>query len=96
MEPTLRDGDRLLVRYAAAPRVGRLVVVALPDGPQGPRPLAVKRLTRLEADGGLWVESDNAAVGTDSWTVGALPGGALRAVVVSRLPRVRRPVARHR
>ena len=38
MEPTLRDGDRLLVRYGARTRPNALVVVRLPD-----RPIAVKR-----------------------------------------------------
>src|SRR6478735_1493502 len=31
MRPTLLDGDRLLVRHGATPRVGDLVVVRLPD-----------------------------------------------------------------
>lgn len=96
MEPTLRDGDRLLIRYAVRPHPGQLVVVELPDGPQGPRPVAVKRLTRREADGSLWVESDNLGVGTDSWRVGALPGAAVRAVVLRRLPRAPRWAARRR
>lgn len=65
MLPTLRDGDRLLVRYDARPRAGRLAVVRLPD-----RPLAVKRLD-VEQDGGWWVASDNPAEGTDSWTLGS-------------------------
>ena len=53
MEPTLYDGDRLLVRYGARPRPGRLAVIRLPD-----RPIAVKRLvSRL--DDGWWVERDN-------------------------------------
>ncbi|MGH3501444.1 MAG: S24 family peptidase, partial [Nocardioidaceae bacterium] len=53
MEPTLRAGDRLLVRYGATPRLGRLAVVRLPD-----RPIAVKRVT-ARVDGGWWVERDN-------------------------------------
>src|SRR6185312_12148956 len=32
MQPTLYDGDRLLVRHGAVPRDGALVVVRLPDG----------------------------------------------------------------
>lgn len=87
MEPTLLAGDRVLVRHGALARPGDLVLVELPPGPDGPRPLAVKRATRREPDGRWWVESDNAAVGTDSRTVGTLPPRAVRARVVWRLPR---------
>lgn len=85
MEPTLRDGDRLLVRAVtggaadgAAP--GRLVVVRLPGG----RPLAVKRLLRSGPDG-WWVERDNPREGVDSWQVGAVAGDDRLAVVLARL-----------
>lgn len=64
MLPALRPGDRLLVRWGARPRPGRLVVVRL----QG-RPLAVKRAAVVAA-AGWWVESDNPRQGTDSWTLG--------------------------
>jgi signal peptidase I len=94
MLPTLRDGDRLLVRYAATarsdsparyteavrPRPGSLVLVRLPGG----RPLSVKRLLRREPDG-WWVERDNPREGVDSWQVGAVPEDDLVAVVVRRL-----------
>ncbi len=83
MEPTLRDGDRLLVRYDGAAAVGRLAVVRLPH-----RPLAVKRLTRREPDG-WWVERDNPAEGVDSWLVGAISDRDVVAVVVC--PLWRRP-----
>lgn len=91
MEPTLRDGRMLLIRYAANARPGRLVVVALPPDADGrPRPLAVKRLMHYQVDGRAWIESDNlsAAGRVDSWTVGALPTSCLVAVVLS--PRSRR------
>ncbi len=87
MEPTLLPGDRVLVRYGAPVRAGDLVLVDLPPGPDGPRPLAVKRAVRREPGGGWWVASDNAAHGTDSRTLGALPASAVRARVVLRLPR---------
>lgn len=89
MEPTLIAGDVLLVRHAAEGRPGDVVVVHLPQGPEGSRPVAVKRLTRVEPDGGLWVESDALGAGTDSWTLGALPADALVAVALLRLPRLR-------
>jgi hypothetical protein len=82
MEPTLREGDLLLVRWGAPPRVGRLAVVVLPEG----RPLSVKRIARRVPDG-WWVERDNPAIGVDSWLVGALPESAIRAVVLLRLSR---------
>jgi nickel-type superoxide dismutase maturation protease len=65
MLPTLHPGDWLLVRYGARPAAGRLVVVRLPD-----RPVSVKRAAVRDANG-WWVESDNPAEGTDSWTLAA-------------------------
>jgi len=80
MLPTLRAGDRLLVRYGAPARVGALGVVVLPD-----RPLAVKRFGVRSAEG-WWVERDNPAEGVDSWTLGhAVPDADIRAIVVARL-----------
>ena len=71
MEPTLHEGDRLLVLYGVRPRLGRLALVRLPDDDHGvPRPLAVKRVTRPAPDGadGWWVERDNPARGsTRGW-----------------------------
>ncbi|MBA2445238.1 MAG: peptidase S24 [Nocardioidaceae bacterium] len=75
MQPTVRDGDRLLVRYGGAPAIGRLAVVRLPD-----RPLAIKRVTRRVA-GGWWVERDNPAEGVDSWLVGAIAEADVVAIV---------------
>ncbi|MGI8614981.1 MAG: S24/S26 family peptidase [Nocardioidaceae bacterium] len=66
MQPTLRDGDRLLVVHGARPRVGGLVVVRLPDGV-----VAVKRAVRREP-GGWWVERDNPTEGVDSRVVGVV------------------------
>lgn len=85
MEPTLYAGDQLLVRWGAAPRPGQLVVVAWPD-----RPLSVKRLAFRDAQG-WWVERDNPAEGTDSWSAGPLPEDGVRAVVLCRLWPWRRP-----
>ena len=79
MQPTLRDGDRLLVHHGASPRAGDLVVVRLPDGV-----LAVKRATSRQVDG-WWVERDNPDEGVDSWRVGAIPEADVVAVVRSRL-----------
>jgi phage repressor protein C with HTH and peptisase S24 domain len=89
MEPALHEGDRLLVLYGARARRGKLAVVRLPDDAAGaPRPLAVKRLTHRDPDGGdgWWVERDNPKEGLDSWAVGAIPASGIRARVVLRVP----------
>ena len=62
MEPTLRDGDWLLVdphayRHAL-PRAGDLVVAA---DPRQPGRLIVKRVERIEADGLLALAGDHPA-----------------------------------
>jgi phage repressor protein C with HTH and peptisase S24 domain len=94
MEPTLYAGDRLLVRYAAEPRAGDLVVVRLPE-----RPIAVKRVTRRTPEG-WWVERDSPDEGVDSWLVGAVPDDDVVALVVARvwpwrwLSRLRRSIPR--
>ena len=69
MEPTLRDGDLLLVRVGRARGAGRLVVVAAARTSRARRQAC--RPTR-RADG-WWVERDNPREGVDSWVVGAVP-----------------------
>jgi signal peptidase I len=93
MQPTLVDGDRLMVRTVRPddpdPPPGSLVVVRLPDG----RPEAVKRLVRREPEG-WWVERDNPDEGVDSWLVGAIAEPDLIGVVLARVwprPRLLRP-----
>ena len=86
MEPTLYDGDRLLLVHGVFPTIGRMAVVRLPDGV-----VAVKRVVRREP-AGWWVERDNPAAGVDSWTVGALPDDAVLARVLCRLWPPRRRV----
>jgi signal peptidase I len=79
MQPTLYDGDRLLVLHGGTPRPGVLVVVRLPSGV-----VAVKRAVRHEP-GGWWVERDNPREGVDSWSVGAVPDSDVLATVLCRL-----------
>lgn len=92
MEPTLHSGDRLVVLRGARPRLGSIAVVRLPADRDGvPRPLAVKRVTRLDpADPTrFWVEADNqSAPGVvDSWTLGqGLARSDIRARVLFRVP----------
>jgi phage repressor protein C with HTH and peptisase S24 domain len=80
MEPTLRAGDRLLVRWGAAPLPGEVAVVRLPGG----RPVSVKRLLRREPEG-WWVERDSPTEGVDSWSVGAVPDADVLGLVVRRI-----------
>ena len=89
MEPTLHEGDRLLVMYGARPRRGRLAIVCLPNDAAGnARPLAFKRLSRRDPEGGdgWWVERDNPREGLDSWAFGAIPASGIRARVILRVP----------
>ena len=78
MEPTLYDGDHLVVLFGGRPRPGRLAVVRLPGAP-----LSVKRLAFHDGSG-WWVERDNPAQGVDSWQVGAVPDTDVVATVLLR------------
>lgn len=86
MQPTYVDGDRLLVAYGVRAVPGRAHVIRLPDGPDGPRPVAVKRLTRREGDG-WWAERDSPTEGVDSWSLGAIADRDVLARVLLRLSR---------
>lgn len=85
MNPTYVEGDRLLVHYGSAYRLGDVVVASLPDGPMGARPIGVKRLARW-VEGAAWLASDNPA-GTDSATFGAVDPAAILGKVVWRIPK---------
>lgn len=96
MEPTLREGDRLLVRYDAVPTAGRLVLARFADGT-----LAVKRAAErrsLRGGGpGWWLLSDNPDDGVDSRHRGPVGEGDVRAVVLARVwpsPRLGRHLTR--
>jgi signal peptidase I len=81
MSPTLRHGDRLLVRRLApgAPIVPGTVVLA--RFPARPELLVVKRVERA-VPGGSWVVGDNSFVTDDSRSYGvAVPVGR----VIARL-----------
>jgi type IV secretory pathway protease TraF len=92
MLPTLRAGDRLLVRYAAPVTPGRLVLARLPDGSLVVKRAAEARNTRTGA-AGWWLLSDNPREGVDSRHRGVVAARDVLAVVVARLwPRpTRRP-----
>jgi nickel-type superoxide dismutase maturation protease len=77
MSPTVRHGDRLLVRRvrpAAPVRPGDVVLARFPARPEL---LVVKRVRRV-APGGHWIVGDNPLVTDDSRAYGA-------AVVVGRV-----------
>ena len=91
MEPGLRDGDRLLVRWGRPARPGDVVVARFADGT-----LAVKRATEQRTtrtgEPGWWLLSDNPAEGVDSRHRGVVAERHLLAVVIRRVwPWGRRP-----
>jgi nickel-type superoxide dismutase maturation protease len=69
MSPTVRSGDRLLVRRLGSPDAVRAGDVVLARFPSRPDLLVVKRVRRAVA-GGHWVEGDNAFVADDSRAYG--------------------------
>jgi nickel-type superoxide dismutase maturation protease len=77
MSPTVRSGDRLLVRRVRSPDAVRTGDVVLARFPSRPDLLVVKRVRRA-VPGGHWVEGDNPFVTDDSRAFGA-------AVVVGRV-----------
>ena len=77
MSPTVRSGDRLLVRRVTSPGTVRAGDVVLARVPTRPDLLVVKRV-RYAVDGGHWVEGDNPFVTDDSRAFGT-------AVVVGRV-----------
>jgi signal peptidase I len=81
MEPTLKDGDRLVVRWGRRhARPGAVAIVRLP----GDRPLSIKRIAFRDPDG-WWVERDNPTIGVDSWQVGAIADHDLLGVALLRV-----------
>jgi phage repressor protein C with HTH and peptisase S24 domain len=83
MSPTVRHGDRLLVRRVDRADQVRDGDVVLARFPARPELLVVKRVRR-EVPGGHWVEGDNPLVTDDSRAFGT-------AVVVARVVARLRP-----
>lgn len=85
MLPTLRDGDRLLLRYGVRPRVGEVVVARFRDGTLVVKRAAERRRTTTGREG-WWLLSDNAEEGrADSRARGAVPDEDVLAVARWRL-----------
>lgn len=74
MEPTLRPGDQLVVRYGGRVRAGDVVVLRHPFQHDL---LIVKRVVRRlpgrNGEAGWWVRGDNPAVRNDSREFGVVP-----------------------
>ncbi|WP_308128019.1 S26 family signal peptidase [Modestobacter italicus] len=84
MSPTVRHGDRLLVRRlrpGAAVRPGDVVLARFPSRPE----LLVVKRVRHPTPGGHWVEGDNPLVTDDSRAFG--PAVVLGRVVARLRPR---------
>lgn len=88
MEPTLREGDRLWVKYGTQPSIGSMVIARFPDGT-----VAVKRAAERRGEK-WWLLSDNPAEGVDSRHRGAISPDQILAVVKFRLPSLARLYAR--
>jgi phage repressor protein C with HTH and peptisase S24 domain len=90
MRPTLRPGDRLLVRYAVPVTAGSLVLARFADGTLTVKRAAEPRPGRA-GDPGWWLLSDNPDRGVDSRHRGVVDERDVVAVVRARLwPRPRR------
>lgn len=81
MLPALRPGDRLLVRWGAPARPGRLVLARPLARPE----LLVVKRARLDLGDGDWdVTADNPAVAGRGWTSG--PARVLGVVLLRYRP----------
>ena len=78
MEPTLRDGDWLLVNPDAfrkrTPGVGELVVAR---DPREPRRVIVKRVATVEPNDRVRLAGDHPGHGADAETIGPVESGAV-------------------
>lgn len=84
MEPTLRQGDRLLVSYAAVPVAGDVVLARFPDATVAVK-RAVERRSIRTGGPGWWLLSDNPDEGVDSRHRGPVGDEAVLGVVRLRL-----------
>ncbi|WP_370865613.1 S24 family peptidase [Nocardioides agariphilus] len=84
MRPTLRPGDRLVVRYGGRVRPGSLVVARFADGTVAVKRAADRRLTASDQPG-WWLASDNPSQGVDSRHRGPVADGDVLAVVRARV-----------
>jgi len=79
MEPGLREGDRLLVRWGAVPQETDVVLARFADGTLAVKRASERRTTRSNA-AGWWLLSDNPTDGVDSRHRGVVPADDVLAV----------------
>ena len=84
MEPTLADGEFVLIDRERRPVPGEL---ALARHPRQDDLLVVKRLAATEPDGRIVLASDNPSAGTDSRHWGPMPPSAVEGTVTLVLSR---------
>lgn len=73
MEPTLQDGDEIVVNSSRKPQPGDIIVFKCYDKcTQFPGEIMTKRLDQINENGCLWVLGDNREVSYDSRAFGAL------------------------
>lgn len=84
MEPTLTEGQYVLVDRGRVPRPGQLAVAHHPDRPDL---LVVKRVAEVTEAGRFDLASDNQDAGTDSRTWGPVPAEAIVGAVTLLLDR---------
>ncbi len=77
MEPTLLEGDFVLVDESQIPQAGDPALARHPDRDL----LVVKRVESVTDDGSFVLASDNPTAGTDSRTWGPLPAKAVLGTV---------------
>lgn len=84
MLPTLRPGDRLVVRYGGRIRSGGLVLAKFPDGALVVKRATDRRRTRTGAPA-WWLASDNPTQGVDSRHRGPIAESDILGVIKIRL-----------
>ena len=84
MAPLLREGDLLLVSYAARPSSGSLVLARFADGTVVVKRAAEPRTTRT-GEPGWWLVSEDPGVGVDSRHRGPVRERDVMAVIRGRL-----------
>lgn len=82
MAPTLNDGEFVLVSERIEPRAGAIVTAR----GSGSTVEIIKRVSQIDS-AGVWLLSDNAQVGTDSRSFGALNPSSVTGVVTIILNR---------